>query len=320
MNRIASLALKIGVTLLGLFLVLRQVNLAELAQTLRQAHAGWLLFALLLIAASMLVRAWRWYLLLRGLGSAIRFRRLTALYFVGSFFNAFLPSGFGGDVVRVVEAARDVELDVATGTVFLDRMTGLIMLFVMALLLLPLRTADLPPALPWLIGGGAAASLLGLGLLLKPRLLGRLGRWLPGPLSPTGGGFLAKVLLAVQACGSRAVAAALAVSVLFNLMLCGWWAAAGRALGLDVPFGTYLLVVPLLSVALLAPSVGGLGVRELLAPLLFAGAGVDGVTAVSLSVLVFALERVAGLAGAPLYLLAQFRQRDGAAQTAESPR
>jgi hypothetical protein len=67
--------------------------------------------------------------------------------------------------------------------------------------------------------------------------------------------------------------------------------------------------VPVLSLALLVPSIGGLGVRETLAPALFAGANLSADEAVALSLLVFALLRLTSLLGAPLYLAAQWRAR-----------
>ncbi|HQF72029.1 MAG TPA: UPF0104 family protein, partial [Promineifilum sp.] len=63
-----------------------------------------------------------------------------------------------------------------------------------------------------------------------------------------------------------------------------------------------VLVVPVMSLAVLVPSIGGLGVRETVAPALFAGAGLAPEQAVALTLLVFALERVASLLGAPVYL------------------
>ncbi|MCA9960337.1 MAG: flippase-like domain-containing protein [Anaerolineales bacterium] len=313
-----STLLKIAVTLLGLWLAFQELDLQALGQTLLQAHLGWLLSGLLLVSASMVLRAFRWSLLLQGLGIHVPFARLVELYFIGSFFNSFLPSGFGGDVVRVLEITREIDLDVATGTVILDRLSGLIMLFVMALLLLPWRAAAIPIWLHWLIVGGTAVSLLIIALLLEHRLICRLGKWLPGPLSPVGSGLLAKVLKAVQACGLRAIISAFGVSILFNLMLASWWATTGRALDLQVPFSYYIFAVPILSIALMAPSVGGLGVRELLAPTLFAAANVPNEQAVSLSLLVFALERLSGLFGAPLYLLAHWRHQRQPTETAES--
>ena len=50
------------------------------------------------------------------------------------------------------------------------------------------------------------------------------------------------------------------------------------------------------------PSIGGLGVRGSVAPAVFAGAGLAPEQAVALTLLVFGLERVASLLGAPVYL------------------
>ncbi len=300
--------LKVGVTVVGLVLVLRELDPTEIGAALLQADWRWLLVGFLLISASMFLRAFRWLILLRGIGVHVRFWRLVELYYVGNFFNAFLPSGFGGDVVRVLEATKDVEVDVATGTVFLDRVSGLIMLFVMALLMLPFQNVQLGPEIVTATAVGAVVSILSIALLLEHNLILRIGGWLPGPFSPKGNGLLAKALKAVQTCGWRAVLGALGVSTLFNLMLITWWWTTGHSLGLTTSYVYYLGVVPILSVALLVPSLGGLGVREALAPLLFAGAGVAQETAVALSLLIFILTRLSGLLGAPIYLLSILRQ------------
>jgi hypothetical protein len=71
-----------------------------------------------------------------------------------------------------------------------------------------------------------------------------------------------------------------------------------------------VLVVPLFSLAMLIPSIGGLGVRELLAPMLFAPAGLTAEQAIALTLLVFGLERLSGLLGGPLYIYTTLRDRD----------
>lgn len=311
MRKYGSTWLKIGVTVLGLALAASQINLAELNNTLQQVRWPGLLLMFLLMNASLALRAGRWWILLRGLGSRLPFGRLVTLYVAGNFFNVFLPSGFGGDVVRVVEAARDVSPAAAAGTVLVDRLTGLMMLFVFALLTLPFRPADFPPGQAIVVAGVSLAGLLGGFLLLDGRLLRRLARWLPRPLSPVGEGATARLLAAVQGCGWRAIAGALGISVVFNAMLVAWWVVAGISLGYAISIRYYLLAVPLLSVALLVPSIGGLGVREAIAPLLFAAAGLSHSQAVALSLLEFTVVRLAGLAGAPVYLWFVLRRKRG---------
>ncbi len=319
MRKQAVNLLKVGVTILGLYLVLREVDLASILAVLRGVNVWWVFVSFMLVNASLVLRAYRWLLLLRGVGAAVPFGRLVELYFVGNFFNMFLLSGFGGDVVRVLESARDVPGSVAAGTVILDRFTGLIMLFVMALLALPWRPDNFPAWLVWFIVAGAAGGVGLLVLLMQGRWLRRLGGWLPGPLSSVGSGPIAKLLQAVEGCGWRAVGGALAVSLLFNLMLALWWKTASLALGLDVAYGYLALVVPVLSVLLLVPSVSGLGTNEMAAPTLFAAAGLGAETAVALSLLNFLVVRLSGILGAPVYLWTVVRNGRHPQESAPEP-
>ena len=147
MRKHLSTLLKIGVTVAGLIFVLGQIDLSEIGPELANLRWSWLTTAFLLFTIGLVVRAYRWLLLLRGLGIPVAFKRLLELYFVGNFFNSFLPTGFGGDVVRVFEVSQDVPANVAAGTVIVDRLTGLLMLFVMALAALPFRPASFPDEL-----------------------------------------------------------------------------------------------------------------------------------------------------------------------------
>ncbi len=305
MPRWLSVGLKVGVTVGGLAYVLSSLSLPDLALALQQASWRWLSLAAGLMVASLALRAYRWYVLLRGLGVAPRFGRLVRLYFVGNFFNSFLPSGFGGDVVRAVEATRDMPAQIAAGAVIVDRLTGLLMLFVMALAMLPWRPADFPDGWLRLIVLICLVGLAGGAWLLEGRQMQRGGEWLARwpRLAGLFQQAIRPALQAVQGCGRPALGQALAVSLVFNLMLVAWWLAAGRALGHSVPYTYFLLAVPLLSIALLVPSISGLGVSELLAPALFAGAGLSPESAVAMSLLVFLLLRLTSLLGAPVYIL-----------------
>lgn len=294
--------LKVSVTVIGLYLVLDKLDAGAIWSVIGDVKAGWLAFGAVLIALSLPLRAYRWQIVLHGVGSSIRFGRLVELYLVGSFFNSFLPSGLGGDVVRAAEAAQDVDNDVAVSTVLVDRLTGLMAVFLMALAVLPFRPAGFPGQVATAIAVICVAGLAAGIVLLDGRLFQFLTRFVPGRIRAAGDGFIDRLARSMSVCSWGALAGALLVSVVFNVMQVGWWAAAGLALGLDISFGYYFIIVPVLSLALLVPSIGGLGVRENLAPVLFGGAGTTPEQAVALTLLVFALERVASLLGAPVYL------------------
>lgn len=299
--------LKVSVTVVGLYLVLSKLDARAIWALIKDIEPGWMALGAVLIALSLPLRAFRWHIVLHGVGSSIRFGRLVELYLVGSFFNAFLPSGLGGDVVRAAEAAQDVDSGVAVSTVLIDRLSGLMAMFLMALAVLPFRPEGFPPQVAATIAAVCVIGLVAGIALVDGRLFHLLTQFLPAGVRAAGDGFLDRLTRSIKLCSWQALAGALLVSVAFNLLQMGWWAASGLALGLMIPFGYYLIIVPILALALLVPSIGGLGVRENLAPLLFNGAGISPEQAVALTLLVFGLERVASLLGAPVYLASIIR-------------
>ncbi len=306
MGKHKTTIVKLAVTAVLLIIVLRRVDFQEMAVLFGSARLFWLLAGFALFLLGVILRAFRWSVLLRGLGSQIRYGRLVTLYFVAGFFNSIFPSSITGDVVRAYEAAQDVPAGIAAGTVIVDRVTGILALFTLALLALPFRPDSFPGPLLAQITAICILGLIGGFILLEGRLARQIGRFAP-PFAQPLWRKLDKALGAVEACGWRSIWLAFTISLLFNLLQTGWWWAAGRALNYDIPFVYYMLTTPIMSLAILLPSIGGLGIRESAAPLLFTGAGLNYSEAVALSLLVFALERAAGLMGGPIYIWTTLR-------------
>lgn len=307
-NQIVT-AIKIGVTLFSLGYVFTQVPLAEIGDGIRQARWGWLLLAVGINFSGLALRSMRWAALLNGIGSGVPLPQLIKLYFVGAFFNGVLPSGFGGDVVRIIEVAEDVPQAAAAGTVIVDRLSGLMGLFLLALLTMVTNPALFPDGLIWQVGLVCLAGLTGGVLLLRgwrwfpfvPKLLARLPEKAARP-------FL-KLIATLQALPTKTLLQALGISLLFNFLLIGQWTAVSRGLNFDISYWYLMGVVPVMAIALLVPSFSGLGVREAIAPLLFAGAGLTTAQAVTLSLMVFFVKRASELVGAPIYLVSLWGKR-----------
>ena len=294
--------LRIALSLVAVALLIREVGGADLLAVLRTAQWPLLVLAWLLFLAGIVVRAFRWKALLDGLGLHPGFWRLLKLYFVGGFFNTFLPSGFGGDVVRVIELAQGQATSAAIGTVLVDRLTGILSLLALGLMVLPFA-GELPV---WLALGMAAVSLLGLdggALLLEGRLLRRLTNRLPGALRLSGEGKLSQLYAAITGVGSGALWRALALSTLFNVLNIAVYWLCGLAVGIRLGLGFYFVVVPLLSLALLVPiSVGGLGARDWVAQPMFRAVHVAESLTAGMTLSVWLVTAAAGLIGGILYL------------------
>jgi len=91
----------------------------------------------------------------------------------------------------------------------------------------------------------------------------------------------------------------------------------GKGLGLEVPFAYYCVLISVVSVLTLLPiSVNGMGLREVGTVVLLAPLNVGDAEAVTLSLLIFAVQAAASLCGSLFYLFGRFPRFDAAAKVA----
>ena len=119
--------LQVLLSLILLLLLFRSVGLQEVVEVLSRLNLAWYTFAFLLFLTNIVIRAYRWYLLYHSLNEHPSFGRMVYLYFVGFFANNFIPTGFGGDVVKVVSLRQQYGRGTdALSSVVMDRVTGLL--------------------------------------------------------------------------------------------------------------------------------------------------------------------------------------------------
>jgi glycosyltransferase 2 family protein len=125
---------KTGLTLLKIvfsvgilvYIFTRVVHVQDLWANLKAASVSYLIAAVGLYFLVQTVSAYRWYLLLKPLDIEISFLRILGLYYLGMYFNFFLPSAIGGDVVKVYYLHKETgRLSASTASVFLDRDIGM---------------------------------------------------------------------------------------------------------------------------------------------------------------------------------------------------
>jgi len=260
--------LKAAVSVALLWILFSRVDIARLWSVARHASAPWLMAALALYSGMVLVSAWRWGLLLRAQGLHFSFGSLTSSFLVATFFNNFLPSNIGGDVIRIADtapAARSRTL--ATTVVLIDRGLGLLGLILMAAI-----GATAGPRLAargigaWMLwtafAGGATVATLALVFpeaftrLLQPlRLLH--AEWVDARLARLTSALLRfrETPTALSGCFGGAVAVQ-TILVLFYL-------AIAHSMGIRIGFTSLAFIVPITFIVQMLPvSVNGFGVRE----------------------------------------------------------
>jgi uncharacterized protein (TIRG00374 family) len=301
--------LKPAVTLALYGLVFYWTDAGTVLGRLRTVKLAPLAAGVFLYVAGQALSAYRWRLLLRPVALATSYVKLVGFYFIGMFFNLFLPTIVGGDAVKALLLTRETgEPARATMSVFMERNTGLC-----ALLLLAVGAAAVAPAITlgrltlvtlvwWLAAGYVAVNVV----LLNPpayRLADRVIAVTPlARLRPRAASLYAAVVPYKRA--APALALAIALSLIFQGLVVAVVFLNAAALSLDVPLSAVAVFVPLVSLAGMVPvSVNGLGVREALYILLFGKLGVPADLAVSLALLYLAVTLIASLPGGLVYAL-----------------
>ena len=244
--------------------------------------------------------AWRWSVVVRGLGVGLPMRAAVASYYRSQFLNTTLPGGVLGDVHRAVQHGRESG-DVPRGAraVVWERVSGQfvqVVLTVVLLLALPSPVRSSVPVVAALVVVGLLAVALGGRALLR-----RAGTW-SRPVR-TAVSDLRSGLLARKAWPVIVVASSLAV---FGHVVT--FLVAARTVGSTTPTIELVPIALLVLAAMGIPAnVAGWGPREGVAAWAFAAAGLGAsqglATAVVYGVMVF----VASLPGAVVLLMGMRR-------------
>ncbi|MGE5195157.1 MAG: lysylphosphatidylglycerol synthase transmembrane domain-containing protein [Deltaproteobacteria bacterium] len=149
-----------------------QENVRKIAATPKAW--GFAIVALLLITGSTLITFVRWYFLVRAQEFPFRLRDAVRYGFIGVVSNYISVGSVGGDLFKAVLLARDQtsRKAVAVATVLLDRVLGLLALFMVGAAATRLPNdiphspeLELATALLWI---GTLGGLAGLALMLFP--------------------------------------------------------------------------------------------------------------------------------------------------------
>jgi uncharacterized protein (TIRG00374 family) len=112
-----------------------------MAVAIRDADYRWIGAAILMYVVVEFAAIVRWQILLKVQGINLSNGRIAALFFIGMFYNQFLPGGTGGDIVKTFLLWKETPTKKpgALLAVLFDRMIGLIALILITGVLIFLR-------------------------------------------------------------------------------------------------------------------------------------------------------------------------------------
>jgi len=235
-GRWLKLLLKIAVTAACLWYVSGKIDFTKAGTALRSANWFYLFLALLCFVISKLLSASRLNIYFKNIGIELPGSQNIKLYWLGMFYNLFLPGSIGGDAYKVVLLTKrfGVPYKKTGAAVLLDRLSGLaglgLILAVYGVLVLRNNFYSV------LLIAGAVIAVVVLYYIVRS--------WLKEFIQS----FFATLFLGLLVQASQVVCAYLIMA----------------ALGIPVDSSAYIFIFLVSSaVAVLPLTIGGLGAREL---------------------------------------------------------
>ena len=123
-----KLLLKIVITVVCLWYVSRKINFKEAGTALQNANWYFLFPALVAFVISKLFAAIRLNIYFKNIGVHLTTYQNIRLYWLGMFYNLFLPGSISGDAYKVIVLTKryGVPYKKTTAAVLLDRVSGLL--------------------------------------------------------------------------------------------------------------------------------------------------------------------------------------------------
>ena len=306
-KKVVLLTVKVLVSALLFAWLFRRLQWSEIEPALRHADLNWVAGAAGLLLVSHVLASYQWSRLLRAAGIDLPFWKVVSYYFVGLFFNNFLPANVGGDFARTLDASRaGSSRPTALSTVILDRLLGTVALGCIAVVttLPAIDRFHLVAAYAGVVVFFALALLM-LRAVLEPRVLAALERVMAkvglAQFSPALDELSGR--LAAFRGQRRLLLKLFGVALVVQLMRISVHVVFARALGLHVAAAYFFLFVPLLAVIVSLPiSLNGIGVREGAGMLLFGLVGLDRADAFALQFGTYLVAVGVSLLGGLLFL------------------
>ena len=273
-----------------------------LLETLKKMNPAWICFALLLYALHIFANAWRWWILLRAQKIDCSLMLAVSLTMQSFFFSLVLPGAIGGDLVRAGFLAAHIEkgrkFDGAF-TILIDRFTGMIGIFLVALLMLPFVWESIAGVkgiiekFIYVLLAGSVCGILAAFVVFKHKALERIGLYcrMKNLADRFSGGLYTKISDALDSYNHcrKEVVLCIVTSVVFVNLILGLMAycVAVGVNGQDTPFGSTLAAITVGNIAGLLPTTpAGLGVRDMFVIPILKGGGMNGDAALAVSLVI----------------------------------
>ncbi len=290
--------LRLGVSAAVLVWLFSQTDTATVLETFGRLPLVIWVVSVFFFLTLCLLAATRWFLLSGILGLSGRWFTYVGYYFIGQFFNLFMPTSVGGDFFKILFVSKGQQsgLLVSTCGVIADRFIGLLTMFLTGTIAVLMYPGEiLPGKNEWLLYCGAFVIV---GLLFFVPFLYYLLRTFRSTISE-------ELALLRTIWEYPAVLIKIAgLSVALNSILISIIIVLATSIGIDVHPSYFFAIFPLTAIVTVLPfSFNGMGLREGAFVYLLSLQNVPFEKALSLSLCLFVVQCSAGFAGGIAYAI-----------------
>lgn len=146
LKRWGKAALKIALSAAALAWVFTRIDYRHVGEVLLSINIWYLIPAIILFAVSKIVSSYRLNEFFRCIDIKLSERANLRLYWLGMFYNLFLPGGIGGDGYKIylLNKRTDISAKTIFWSVLLDRVSGVLALFWLAVIIFLITPISIP--------------------------------------------------------------------------------------------------------------------------------------------------------------------------------
>ena len=108
--KVLKLLLKIAVTIVCFWYISRKIDFTKAKDAIMQADWWWLFFSIAAFAFSKFLASFRLNIYFKNIGIHLTQKQNLKLYWLGMFYNLFLPGAISGDAYKVILLTRKYDV------------------------------------------------------------------------------------------------------------------------------------------------------------------------------------------------------------------
>jgi len=305
-RRYANVFIKFLISSILIYYLIEKIGFQKFLNVFKSIDLLWIGAGIAAFSASALLGSVQWFFLLRNLDIDVKLKNVISYYYTGLFFNNFLLSFVGGDIFRIYDATRaSGKNSESISTVFLDRLIGFTALSTLALasVLFSQEIFSSKKVVILIIGFFVVFLILLLFFYFKKfaKKFETLGqKILPERIAWK----LREIYRGINFFRNRKkfILQLFFLSLGIQVLRISVHYFTARSLQLDINFLYFLIFIPVISILILLPSIGGIGIREHSAAILFNSIGIVPVKSSSIVFLAFVIGIIASLPGGLLFI------------------